>query len=469
MATNMSNENKILHKELSYKLQGLFFAIRNELGSGHKESIYQKALEKELKTAGIIFQKEPPIKIYSAKKEYLGLYRPDFLVENKVIIELKAAQFVTKQENARLYDYLRNSEYELGYLVNFASPKLYMKRFLFTNDRKNTPPIPTSNPQMATNKKRIATNTLIFIFVAISFLFVGIRGVQAAEIFFEPKIQEIGLDEQFEVSVFLNTEGEYINTVGGKIIFPGDLLELKEIRDGNSIINFWIDNPRIAIINPRMPTNDKRMATNMGNENEILFSGIVPGGYKGSEGLIFSVVFLAKNAGGAEIDIHDVKLLLNDGLGTEAKRTSVKNLLVAIRENIRGPSWISPKDNEPPESFVPEIANDPALFEGKWFLVFATQDKGTGIDKYLIHESRRMKKRITTNEWIEAESPYALKDQELRSYIFVKAVDKAGNERIAVVEPRYPIKWYEKWENWLIIIIGAALIVIIIHKWRRII
>jgi GxxExxY protein len=136
----MTNSNKkILYKELSYKLQGLFYAIRNDLGSGHKESIYQKALEKELQAAGIAFQKEPAIKIYSAKNEYLGLYRPDFIIENKIIIELKAAQFVTKQEGARIYDYLRNSKYELAYLVNFASPRIYIKRLIFTNDRKNNP------------------------------------------------------------------------------------------------------------------------------------------------------------------------------------------------------------------------------------------------------------------------------------------------------------------------------------------
>jgi len=51
------------------------------------------------------------------------------------------------------------------------------------------------------------------------------------------------------------------------------------------------------------------------------------------------------------------------------------------------------------------------------------------------------------------ESPYLLKDQKLKSFIYVKAVDKAGNERIATLAPRYPLKWYEKWENWIIIII----------------
>ncbi len=133
----MTNTNeKILYKDLSYKLQGLFFDIRNDLGSGHKESIYQKALEKELIAAGVKFIKEPSIKIYSQKGEFLGLYRPDFLIEDKIIIELKAVEHISRQETARVYDYLRNSKYELAYLVNFTSSKLYMKRYIFTNEKK---------------------------------------------------------------------------------------------------------------------------------------------------------------------------------------------------------------------------------------------------------------------------------------------------------------------------------------------
>src|SRR3989344_6477160 len=121
MATNNSVvKNDILHKDLSYKVQGFIFDIRNEMGSGHKELIYQKLLEKKLKNAGLIFVREPAIKIFSAEGDFLGLYRPDFLIENKIIIELKAHAFITKQELSRVYDYLRNSEYELAYLVNFA-------------------------------------------------------------------------------------------------------------------------------------------------------------------------------------------------------------------------------------------------------------------------------------------------------------------------------------------------------------
>lgn len=66
----------------------------------------------------------------------LGFYRPDFIINSQVIIELKALSFVPHDQLNRMYDYLRNSEFELGYFINFASTQLYMKRVIFTNDRK---------------------------------------------------------------------------------------------------------------------------------------------------------------------------------------------------------------------------------------------------------------------------------------------------------------------------------------------
>ena len=95
--------------------------------------------------------------------------------------------------------------------------------------------------------------------------------VFAAELFFEAKNQEFVQGEEFIVSVFLNTAEESINAVEAKIYFPAELLKLKEIRDGNSIINFWIERPRAK-------------------NGEILFSGIIPGGYMDKKGLIFSII-----------------------------------------------------------------------------------------------------------------------------------------------------------------------------------
>lgn len=420
----MSNENKILHKELSYKLQGIIFDIRNDLGSGHKESIYQKALEKELTKAGIKFIKEPSIKIYSKKGEFLGLYRPDFLIDDKIIVELKAVEHISRQETARVYDYLRNSKYELAYLVNFAALKLYVKRFLFTNDKKNW------------------IKNLVIVFVAISTLFVGIRGIYAAQMSFEAKTARAQIGEKFEMKLLVNAEQESINAFEGKVVFPRDILDLKEIRDGNSIVNFWIEKPNI----PRMATN------NTTNNNELIFSGITPGGYTGKNGLIFTMVFEAKNEGAGSIEIQNARILLNDGTGTSAKLSVGNFSFVAIRTPIRDDLWVSPKDTERPESFVPEIAKDETLFDGKWFVVFATQDKASGVDHYEIKESRQ---RILSmfKKWISAESPHILRDQELRSFVFVKAVDKAGNERIIKIAPRNPLAWYENYENWIIIIV----------------
>jgi len=127
----------LLYKDLSYKIQGIAFEVRKNFGLGHKEQIYQKAFEEELKTRGIPYEREKTIKVFSPKTgKFIGLYRPDFIVDKKIIVELKTYKFVPKQEIRKIYDYLRNSKYELGYLINFASPKLYIKRIIFTNDRK---------------------------------------------------------------------------------------------------------------------------------------------------------------------------------------------------------------------------------------------------------------------------------------------------------------------------------------------
>jgi GxxExxY protein len=127
----------LLHKELSYQLQGAFMEIRNILGPGHKEIVYQNALVEEFLARKIAFEKEKSIKIFSPKTgKVIGNYRVDFLIDGKIIIEIKAVDLIPKNFIDQLYSYLRNSQYELGYFVNFKSPKLYIKRIIYTNDRK---------------------------------------------------------------------------------------------------------------------------------------------------------------------------------------------------------------------------------------------------------------------------------------------------------------------------------------------
>jgi GxxExxY protein len=128
---------ELLYKELSYELQGIFIEVRKNFGPGHKEIVYQKAIIEELEMKNIAFEKEKNILIYSPKTgNTMGNYRVDFLVESKIIIEIKAIDIIPKNFIDQIYSYLRNSEYELGYFVNFKSPQLYVKRLIYTNDRK---------------------------------------------------------------------------------------------------------------------------------------------------------------------------------------------------------------------------------------------------------------------------------------------------------------------------------------------
>jgi len=286
-------------------------------------------------------------------------------------------------------------------------------------------------------------------FCILIFAFCISQKVIAAELFFEARNQEFTQGEEFLVNVFLNTEGESINAVEGKIVFP-DIVELKEIRDGNSIINFWIERPKVE------------------QAGIIGFSGIIPGGYQETKGFVFSVVFRAKASGSGTIEIREAKVLLNDGKGTPAN-LSISNFQFSISKEVltTQPPVPEIKDLEPPENFKPEIASDPTIFEGKWFLVFATQDKGSGIDHYEISETKRKTIRETDAKWTEVESPYLLKDQKLRSYIYVKAIDKAGNERVIMLSPRYPLKWYEKWEIWVIIIVAIVIMYLILSIFRK--
>lgn len=138
MENELPRNTKILEKELCYKIQGCIFNVSGKYGKGLKEKIYQKALAEEFGKQGLKFNEQKRIDIYSLDSgKKLGTYVPDFLVEDRVIIELKASNFTIKQDIEQQRSYLRVSEYEIGYLINFCTPKLEVKRSIYTNDRKH--------------------------------------------------------------------------------------------------------------------------------------------------------------------------------------------------------------------------------------------------------------------------------------------------------------------------------------------
>jgi len=115
-------------------------------------------------------------------------------------------------------------------------------------------------------------------------------------------------------------------------------------------------------------------------------------------------------------------------------------------------------DKIPPEPFKPEIIE----IDGKYYLVFSTTDKQTGVDHYEISETKNKNKE----NWQKEENPYLLTDQSLKSFIKVKAVDKARNERIETI---YPSQITLKIRMWQIILVSVLFFAILtlLYLWLR--
>jgi len=131
-AIRTQSMSELLYKDLSYGLVGCCPKVQNTLGSGHKESVYQKSLAIELTKANIKFEEQKTLNILYDKKK-VGVYRPDFIIENKIVVELKAVEFIPKDYERQLIYYLKGTDYKLGYLINFGAPSLYAKRIIWTN------------------------------------------------------------------------------------------------------------------------------------------------------------------------------------------------------------------------------------------------------------------------------------------------------------------------------------------------
>lgn len=125
------NKN-ILYPELSYQICGLCFAIHNELGRYRSEKQYADALENVLKEKLINYEREKPLSV-SFKGEQQRRNIPDFVIENKIIVDIKAKRLATKEDYFQMKRYLASYNKELGLIVNFRQKYIYPKRVLNKN------------------------------------------------------------------------------------------------------------------------------------------------------------------------------------------------------------------------------------------------------------------------------------------------------------------------------------------------
>lgn len=252
----------------------------------------------------------------------------------------------------------------------------------------------------------------------------------AAELFFDANEQV--------VHIRINTEGAVVNAVAGTIIFPSEVLTIQSVSDGNSALNFWVEKPQ------------------QHTAGRISFSGITPGGFRSTDALLFSFVVRMKEGSTGELSAQDIQVLRNDGKGSPVP-TTVRTLRIPT-PSLSGSSTEALHDKFPPEDFHPIIARDANLFEGKYFLVFSTQDKGSGISRYAVREGY-------WGEYTTAQSPYLLTNQSLQKKIFVQAIDGAGNIRMSSVDPRGWIAHYLFHIIFGIVLVG--IVIVLNYLWRK--
>ncbi len=269
---------------------------------------------------------------------------------------------------------------------------------------------------------------------------------QAALLYLDPAEQILYRGDSATFNLRVVTDpGECINTVDATIHYDAGIRAV-DVGRGSSILNLWVENPTI---------NEA--------ERTITFAGGIPGGYCGRipgdpsftnvlAELVFRAPGLSIGSGSVEpagrvwVNEELTQVLLHDGFGTRAPlRTEAARFIVsgsagsAVDDNWR---TLVADDKTPPADFQIELVRDEngQAFGGRYFITFNTSDKQSGIDHYEVMEEPIADFYLfnwgrADAPWVEATSPYVLKDQKLNSTIRVRAIDKAGNETVAVLIP----------------------------------
>lgn len=275
--------------------------------------------------------------------------------------------------------------------------------------------------------------------------------------------------DRFLVPIRIDTQGLCINAVEVVINYDPRTLQVDDVARGNSILSLWTEEPTI----------DK-------DAGRVTFSGGVPGGYcgrvEGDPGLtnILAEVVVTgaplKFAEGArelaEISISpDSRALAHDGAGTPLPvAVQTTQFVLSATTTVPVDEWQGRVRNDTiaPELFEIALLENRNVAGGRYFIVFRTSDKQSGIDHYEVLETDPDRFGLLTwlpreSYWVVAESPYVLRDQDLKSKIMVKAIDKAGNERIVTYTPPLsPLDHVARVEFFLLLFVGAGIILALV-------
>jgi len=374
---------------------------------------------------------------------------------------------------------------------------------------------------------RISTKLLLFVAISLLFVAISGLSVEAAQVYLLPQTADFGVDETFISELRLNTEGENLNAFDITILYPPDILEVVELIEGRSLINLWIERPSYSPEEGRIFLQGGRIGgfSGEGLLVKILFRGKETGDGlvtfapsslllkhdgQGTPALgIFSAARYSLHERAAprieitseshpdqdiwhQANVIDISWQSEEGLlySYILSRDIIQNpddetdegvgsvvytdpgdgvYYFSLKDSSDGLSWSSPtryrilQDKTPPEPFEILIGQDSSVYEGKYFATFMATDATSGIDHYEIRENTPIGTLRGAGKWKVVESPYPLQNQKLRSIIKIKAVDKAGNERVVVYTPR-TIRIVE---SIIFIILLLVTVIVVNYFWKR--
>lgn len=123
------SQEKLIYKDLTYKIIGLAMEVHNELGYGFLEKVYENAMKVQFSKSNIKADFQVQFKV-NFKGEVIGEFYPDIIVDDKVILELKAVEKINDIHKAQILNYLKVTKLKLGLILNFSKEKLEYERII---------------------------------------------------------------------------------------------------------------------------------------------------------------------------------------------------------------------------------------------------------------------------------------------------------------------------------------------------
>lgn len=351
------------------------------------------------------------------------------------------------------------SQIEVAYKLRFLNKSDYQKLSLLIIEEGKMINSLIKSTKNRSSKSYILNSIFFSVFLYSIFYILNPFPVSAAILYLAPEIGDYHQGDTFLVDIRLDTEGEYINVADIDLSFPEDSIEVVDFSKGNSVLSLWVEEPNFS-----------------NREGKLSFIGGTPGGYQGLDGILGRIALRARETSAKQDAkqtrntkisfLESSQVLLNDGSGTKANLT-IKGALFNILSEGGAPKddWEKEltEDVFPPELFDAKVEQEPKLFDGRYFIIFSTVDKQTGVDYYEVLESRT-KNYESSRNWRVAQSPYLLRDQSLTKYIHIKAVDEAGNYVVVTIHPTYSPKEIPLWIWLLLIGVGAGVSWWIVRK-----